>query len=78
MTTQIIIEWFLRVLGFISVVLMFWYFSCTICKKTYKRCILVIFLILLCVFGYYLNHRKPSVVIMQEDVLYIKPPAKDS
>lgn len=72
-TLWVILRWFIVTISFTAVVFMFWYFACALCKSKLKRCLLVAVLIGLSITAYYMTHKRPTVVRMQEDVLYIRP-----
>jgi hypothetical protein len=72
---------FLRIVGRYCLVLlsitgvsfMFWYFIGVFVKKINIKIPLLILMIAFCVFLYIMNHRKPNVIYMHEDVLYVIP-----
>ena len=70
---RIIARWFLVLLSCSAVVCMFWSFSGCFSKKKWYRITLVGILMFISIGAYVLNHRQPSVVRMEEDVLYVKP-----
>jgi phosphoglycerol transferase MdoB-like AlkP superfamily enzyme len=73
MELYIFINYLMRFIGFVAVVLMIWFFTGAVIKKKLRRVVMTLLMVALCIFGYYMNHRKPNVVVMREDVLYITP-----
>lgn len=67
------IRWFLVGLSAVSTVCMVYYFVKIFVKKRVYVCCIVALLTALCLFWYFSTRYKPSVIYMQEDVLYIKP-----
>ena len=65
--------YFLIGLSFCGVALIMYYFVSVFVKRKVFRILFTALMISICVFAYILNHRKPSVVIMREDVLYVAP-----